>query len=246
MTSRADVDRLSEANRRIVEMARRDLDRLWQSLDGLDPESRLASLLEYVPVLVREYGNLAGVASAQWYEDLRARSAADSRFRALTGPTADPDAVTGSVRHAARSLFGEDPAGFLAVLSGSLQRHILYSSRETVARNVRRDPAKPRYARVPSGAKTCAWCEMLASRGWVYMSEARAGGDKDWHDDCDCQIVPEWDAENAHIEGYDPDAMYERYQEAVKVAGGDQKDIVAALRRLYPDQFTDGVKPKVD
>lgn len=246
MTDRGDVDRLSAANRRIVEMARRDLERLWRSLEGLDPESRLASLLDYVPALVREYGNLAGVASAQWYEELRARSVADGGFRALTGPTANPDAVAGSVRYAGRHLFDEDPTGILAALSGSLQRHIMYSSRETVARNVRRDPAKPRYARVPSGARTCAWCEMLASRGWVFVSEARAGGDEDWHDKCDCQIIPEWDAQNAHIEGYDPDAMYERYQEAVKVAGGDQKDIVAALRRLYPDQYTDGVQPRID
>ena len=36
------------------------------------------------------------------------------------------------------------------------------------------DPTRPKYARVPQG-KTCAFCAMLASRGFVYASEDTAG-----------------------------------------------------------------------
>ena len=41
--------------------------------------------------------------------------------------------------------------------------------------NGRRDPAKPKFARVPSGSDTCPFCLMLASRGFVYRSERSAG-----------------------------------------------------------------------
>src|SRR5690606_6156596 len=129
--------------------------------------------------------------------------------------------------------------------------HISYSTRDTVRRNVFRDPARPRYARVPSGAETCAWCSMLASRGFVYHSEATAGdparrgfGD-DFHDECDCQVVVEFDREAHHIEGYDPDRLYEEfYKPAWDAAGGygaTAEQVAAQMRRMFPDQFTDGV-----
>lgn len=63
-----------------------------------------------------------------------------------------------------------------------------------------RDSIRPRYARVPSGAETCAYCYALAGLGFQYKSEetARAHG----HTDCDCVIVPSWNGSG--VEGYDP------------------------------------------
>lgn len=51
------------------------------------------------------------------------------------------------------------------------------SARLTTQRNMRMDPVSPRWARVPKG-ETCEFCLMLASRGWVYLSEesAKLGG----------------------------------------------------------------------
>lgn len=126
-----------------------------------------------------------------------------------------------------------------------MQRHISYSTRATIARNAEHDPAKPRYARVPQGTFTCAFCVMLASRGWVYPSEetartAKGGGA--YHNHCDCMIVPEWDREVAHIEGYDPDKLYEMYQNGRAESGSqDPRDIAQAMRRLYPTQLSDGL-----
>ena len=72
------------------------------------------------------------------------------------------------------------------------------------------DPKRPRWARVPHG-KTCAWCLMLASRGWVYLDARSAGAARQWHADCDCQIVPAWGDKIPRIVGYDPDALYAQY-----------------------------------
>lgn len=95
----------------------------------------------------------------------------------------------------------------------SYKRHILERCDYEIKRaagecslyNARRDTRKPRFARVPSGAETCTFCLMLASRGFVYHSEATAGLDH-YHPNCNCRIAPGFDG--MEIEGYDPDELY--------------------------------------
>ena len=53
--------------------------------------------------------------------------------------------------------------------------------------------AKVGWARVLTGAESCGFCAMLASRGPVYKSEQTAsrigGSQKAFHDNCDCETV---------------------------------------------------------
>jgi hypothetical protein len=113
------------------------------------------------------------------------------------------------------------------------------SARLTMQRNMRLDPSKPRWARVPRGATTCAFCTMLASRGFAYLSEESAGLEMQYHKDCDCQIIPSWGKQS--LKGYDPDAMYEMWQQA-GADGGDYRDKLKRMRRQHPDSLTDGVR----
>lgn len=230
-----------------MELARERLAAFFADLDLSNPGRARDALVEFLPILADEYGNVAAVAAAEWYESVR-RSDIGGAFTSVLGDPIDRERVEGTVRWAADGLWTDRPETTLELLSGSLQRFVLYSSRVTVARNVLRDPAKPRFGRVPSGEKTCAWCSMLASRGFVYVSKGSAGdlgrgvGD-DFHDDCDCQVVMEWDRHEHHIAGYDPDAMYAQYLAARKASGsGDPKVIAEYLRRMFPDSFTDGVR----
>ena len=247
MTTRADVERLSSANRSIVKMARADLTALFAGMDLSRPELVRDALVDAVPALVREYGNLASAVAADWYEELRVAAGAKGVHREQLSPGADPEAVAGSVRAGSGGLFTGDTASSLAFIEGALQRHISYSTRDTIRRNVAGDPSRPRYARVPAGAKTCAFCDLLASRGFVYVTKKSAGegssgiGD-DWHDDCDCQIVVEFDADRQYIDGYDPDAMYARYREAYLSGDGTIKGTLKFMRRMNPESYTDGVK----
>ena len=71
-----------------------------------------------------------------------------------------------------------------------------------------------RYARVPAGSENCAFCEFLASRGFVYRSGESAGVSRKYHPHCDCQIVPVWGKKTPKIAGYDPDALYAQYEVA--------------------------------
>lgn len=242
MTTRADVNRLSRAQAEVVRLARRDLNGLFATMDLSSPERVRDALLEVVPLLVRTYGDLAATAAAEWYEEVRAAAVGGS-FSSRLSRGVDAAAVEGSVRYAAGHLFGDSPAETLAIVSGAMQRHIYYSARDTIRRNVQYDPRKPRWGRVPTGAKTCTFCSMMASRGFVYHSEISAGGlGNDYHDDCLCEEVVEFDAEQHHIEGYDPDADYARYLAARAAAGEfpSTEAILSKMREMFPDDFTDG------
>lgn len=71
---------------------------------------------------------------------------------------------------------------------------------------------KVRFARVPTGATTCPYCCMLASRGFVYGSELSALNAN--HRNCDCRIVEGF--EGMTIEGYDPDEYYDMWKHPEK------------------------------
>lgn len=216
----------------MVSLARADLEGFFVGLDISNSEAVRDALLEFVPALAREYGDVAATVAAEWYEELRT-SAVGGSFNARLAPLKPDAAVEASVRYAAGHLFDGDPADTLAVLSGSLQRFVTYGSRATVARNVQLDPRKPRYARITSG-DSCMFCRLMASRGFVYYSESSAGMRDEWHNDCSCQVSPEWDSESLHIDGYDPDKLYDEYLQARAVAGsGDMKAVLAAGRTLF-------------
>lgn len=225
-------------------LAQREMRQLWESIGNLSPEWQRDLLLDEVPALARKYGDIAATAAAEWYEQTRAQSVGGT-YEALTADSFSDEAVQASIRYKAGSLFGDDPSALSGFLAASLQRWVMYSGRQTIARNAEHDPMHPRYARVPTGARTCAFCGMLASRGFVYYTESSAGGDfHKYHNECDCQVVPEWDGKTSHITGYDPDALYSQYLQAREGLGGnpDVTAILANIRRLFPNDYTDGVK----
>lgn len=67
-----------------------------------------------------------------------------------------------------------------------------------------------RYARVPTGAETCTYCMMLASRGCVYHNEERAGHAS--HRGCNCVIIPGI-RNSTTIAGYDTDDLMGLWQD---------------------------------
>lgn len=244
MTDRADLNRFQSAIDEAVSFAQSDLSEVMSAILSLPPEQARDELLAVLPGFTEVYGDQVATAAAEWYEDVR-RDAIGGSYRARLGPTAPIAQVEGSIRYASGNLFTDDPLQAGAVLNGAVQRYVSYAGRSTIALNASRDPRKPSFARVPRGAKTCAWCSMLASRGWVYESKQSAGiTPEDYHDWCDCQIIPSFDSGQVVFDGYDPDALYDRYLEARAATGSSSpspKAIAEQMRRLYPDEYTDGV-----
>ncbi len=116
-------------------------------------------------------------------------------------------------------------------------------ARLTERRNIRLDPTKPKWARVPKGPKTCAFCAMLASRGYAYTSEEAAGGKGNiYHADCHCQPMPNWGKQA--LTGYDETAYKAEYERMKALADREYGgDILKAYRRS-PGVCTDSVVPE--
>lgn len=130
------------------------------------------------------------------------------------------------------------------VLGQTVADLITSQVRDTIETNALRDPRATRFARVPRG-KTCAFCTMLASRGWVYTSAKAAGEMHEYHSKCDCVIVPSFGKQDPVIKGYDPDAMYKDYEAArdLVVRAGKRptdREIARAMRSLGGSKYTDG------
>lgn len=116
-------------------------------------------------------------------------------------------------------------------------------ARLTERRNIRLDPTKPKWARVPKGPKTCAFCAMLASRGYEYTSEEAAGGKGNiYHTNCHCQPMPNWGKQA--LTGYDEAAYKAEYKQMKALADREYDgDILKAYRRS-PGVCTDSVVPE--
>lgn len=105
----------------------------------------------------------------------------------------------------------------LAALQSRVGYEVKRASGGTMYACGRSDPRKPRFARIPRRSKSyangCPFCQMLASRGFVYLSEMSAGGmnPDHYHDDCRCQVVPSWE-KSPRAEGYDRHDYDEGYQ----------------------------------
>lgn len=231
MATATDVRRLRAANADLANRAAADFRSLFASLDLSNPVVSRNELLVVVPLLTTTYGGLSAAVSAEWYDELRADTGQRGRFRAQPAPPVSEEAVRAQARWAAGGLWSDNPGGIVGVLANDVDKYVRQPGRDTIGRNAGRDRA--RWARVPSGVNTCAFCTMLAGRGFAYRSEHTASRDangEDYHGGCNCEAVPDW-SDNPILEGYDPDRYFDLYNEAAAVAGrNDPKAVLAEMR----------------
>lgn len=213
------MNKLSQANKSAAQQAQSELHKVFETVINMydDPADQRDALLELVPAIARKYGNLDSTAAAEWYEKVRRKWITDDDYTVDSQYDPDDVPMRKTVRRLAGHLWGDETAGvgpdYDAMergLHASMDRWVKAGGRETIERATRHDPSKPRYARVPQGP-TCGFCIMLASRGFVYADEDKAGALGQYHKECDCEIIPSWDKKKPRIDGYDPEALYKRY-----------------------------------
>ena len=244
MPTRDDVELLVHARNTVVGAAQDELVKVFSAVEGKDPETIRNVLIEAVPAIVGDHGNAAAVAAAaDWYMQLREKDIPGAMgFQISLGEPVADDVVRENVRYASKFLFGSDPAMTITALHGAIGRHVKYAEMSTIRQMGTKDTLNVRFALVPRPPMTCAWCSMLSSRGWVYESEVSARGAQ--HTGCDCSVVPSWDSEKAHIDGYDPELDYRRYKKArdsLDSAYPTDGEISKRMREMFPDDFTDGM-----
>lgn len=111
-------------------------------------------------------------------------------------------------------------------IGASVGRLVKQAGQDTLLQNSVRDGAEAAW--IPSG-DACAFCIMLASRGWerVSMSALNGGHAEHIHANCNCTYMVRH-TRSVNVRGYDPDACLAEYEDA---SSGGWKDKLNAMRR---------------
>ena len=216
------------------------LDYVTEQVNGLSADAQAKVLkvlesIEWTPDNVAECRDLviqALAAVMPTYTDAAAQASADfydaSRELATGAPLGaqaisgyDPAKTEGAVRGFVRFVLDGRVQTFNDQVLQRIDYEMKRSAGESMFANGRRDPRRPKFARVPTGAETCDFCLMLASRGFVYQSESTASASH-VHSHCDCRITPGWDG--MEVEDYDTDAIYDRWQDAIDALAAERAE----------------------
>lgn len=233
--SRTEIGQLVQSQNQAAKLAKRELGRIWMELDGLPPLAVRDGLLDLVPAIIDKYGDMANDAAAEWYDRMRLKWFNEKIGSHLAEP-AGADKMRNILRKGITSIMtnGGGEEELLRYLNQTVDRNVREPARNTILQTAKHDPCEPRWARIPQGP-TCAFCIMLAGRGWDYKSAESAGaGFNEFHAQCNCQIVPSW-SEHPHVDGYDPDGIEHRYLQCRSAIEHDLKERYKQERKVYYD-----------
>jgi len=146
-------------------------------LSTVDPATLREALIEYLPGIIGPYESAADVLASGWFQEV-AESAGLSPV-VTQSPALAPERVDALARWAVRPLTGQSDSTVLSLLAGAAQRIVADAGRDVIRGSVTATNAAygrrvTLFARVPQPG-CCAFCAMLASRGFVYSSESAAG-----------------------------------------------------------------------
>lgn len=224
MATQTQIDQVRRALNRLSGLAQADLRREWQGLRASDRLLISRSLAEQWVGIIDHYGTMAATLAADLFEAQAMEIGIRARLDIAKG--VNPDRATSRL---AWALSTPDQMGNALGLVDELVKQ---PYRSTVQDSAWISGAA--WARVPSGAETCAFCRMLASRGGVYATQELAGDrryGKAYHGHCDCTAVLVRGPED-YPKGYHPDALFDQYEAGrLQADSGDPKAILAAMRQ---------------
>ena len=208
--------------------------RLADALGKIDYSADIADIrnavIDVMQVACGASTQLAARFAAEFYNGLRSRFMLEEAFTAIPDSRRKPIATGEAVRAFVQVLVDDKPREeFINKCIERIDYETRRAANECVAYNARKDPKKPRWARVPKSTPTiympwsnepgvthnkelaqkgtCPFCLMLASRGFVYHSSETASHA---HPGCDCRVVPSWDKKPT-VKGYSPDKYYDQW-----------------------------------
>lgn len=210
---RSYIDNYSKAIKVVSEQARLQLVDALSKVDySADIDDIRDAVIAIMQVACGASATMAARLAAEFYDGLRARFGIGDGFIAYVESLRNPEATSGAVRAFMQDLVDDKP---IEQFIGKCAERVSYetgkAANECIAYNARQDPRKPKWARIPTGAETCPWCLMLASRGFDFNSEAAASHN---HAGCDCRVVPSWD-KSPEAQGYNPVEYHDKWQRAI-------------------------------
>lgn len=217
MISRELFERYAKAIDANADLLQAAVAQLEAKLSGIPPSEAEAALTAAYMALVARYGSFAAAIAVDFYTRQREASGVSSVFVPELSGTAPAWALRWDVSDA---YSGRDLAKAVEKLGGRSVQRVMEQADDTLLRNARRDPARPKWALIPH-AGACGWCAMLASNGFVYASEATAG--KSRHPHCRCRPVVDFDGDPL-LEGYDYSRYEKEYLKARKAVEQDARE----------------------
>lgn len=241
MATDAQIAEVRAANIALTGKVELDLAKFWSYLDLSNPVVARNALLNYVPLLVQRYGDMAGTIAADWFEELRFDAIdagylgrlATSTAKSFTPKLAVPDlvAVAADVRFLAGDLFTETPEILLPKLQSATTRTVLQLGRETNRMNTfaRGSGARGWARRTRPGA--CRFCRALEAKGGCYTEpSARFASHKP---KCNCVSYPVFDKSAPEV-----DVMaYEASRNTSKMTPRQQERQRAAVAKWLEKSF---------
>lgn len=241
---RAFIDRYADSLESLSEEMRK---KLADSLASINWDAPVADVRNALITVMQGYcgasADLASSLAVEFYDGLRERMIG-ARYGAVLAPDYSDEAVDQYVRWAVQPLVDDGADGSQLVidkLNTRIGYEVKHAAGNTVFRNGERDPRSVRFARVPRGSKSyphgCPFCQMLASRGFVYRNTKTAGELNHFHADCQCMVVPGF-GDNPKVEGYDPKEYLDRWQHPEKYADEQATEKEEAFKSLIDRPFT--------
>lgn len=189
--------------------------------------------------LVGAWSQYATTVSAEYLEQMNEATGANVGQQLYTKDAGN--FVTGLDKIA--SIYTGQPASFWADMSGAerqslvarLKSESLQTGNDFIARIASKNGER---CAIVTRGKTCAFCTMLASRGYVYHMQHMPH----LHDDCNCVLMPRSYGE--HI-GYDYSGAWHQYKVARTLWNANKKetptdnDITQLMRHLYREKYRD-------
>ena len=201
------------------EEARAELVKVIGGWDGEDIAALRADTIKAIEGILGDATDEAAALSASLYDHIRDMQGVEQRYTAEAKSCRDAYATDGAVRGFVETVrkTGETDRYVNDVLS-RVDYEVRRAALECTDYNAKKDPAKPRYGRVPSGAETCGFCLMLASFGFNCNSVEAASHT---HKNCDCLIISNY--ENVSVQGYHPDVMDGNRKKCLAAIGGEKQ-----------------------
>lgn len=187
----------------------------WIDKNGLEDRQ---SMIQFAKALSDKYGEAAASYACEMYDAI-------ATAQGVIVPSAIPAQVAtyGEVGKAINGSLKQSELGNL--VASVLERLVKQSAEDTMLKNAARDGAE--FAWIPDNG-ACAFCIMLASRGWQHASKKLQGSHAEHiHANCGCEFAIRFD-KNTNVKGYDPEALRKMYDEAAPGMNSETK--LKALR----------------
>jgi hypothetical protein len=148
---RSVVDNYTAGINGISEQARAALSDAFERIDfGSDVATVRTQVVEVMQAICGASVDVVSVLSAEFYDEVRLLELGQ-RLGADPTPRRDPRATEGAIRAFAERLVDGDEDEFMRLCLERVDYETKVAAANTCINNAKRDPRKPRFARVPSG-----------------------------------------------------------------------------------------------